>query len=163
MVVIKLAVVVLFIGCGIAFINWNNFVPLIPENTGVFGQFGWSGVFRGAGVVFFAFLGFDALSTLTQETKNPQKDMPRGMLGSLGICTICYIVMAIVLVGVVNYKLLDVADPIAVAVNVFGAKFLWLRLFVKVAILAAFTSVIMIMLLGQIKDFLHNVSRRSSS
>lgn len=153
MVVIKLAVVVLFIGCGIAFINWNNFVPLIPENTGVFGQFGWSGVFRGAGVVFFAFLGFDALSTLTQETKNPQKDMPRGMLGSLGICTICYIVMAIVLVGVVNYKLLDVADPIAVAVNVFGAKFLWLRLFVKVAILAAFTSVIMIMLLGQTRIF----------
>jgi APA family basic amino acid/polyamine antiporter len=88
MVVIKLSVVVLFIGCGIGFINWNNFVPLIPENTGVFGQFGWSGVFRGAGVVFFAFLGFDALSTLTQETKNPQKDMPKGMLGSLGICTI---------------------------------------------------------------------------
>ena len=153
MVVIKLAVVVLFIGCGIAFINWKNFVPLIPENTGVFGQFGWSGVFRGAGVVFFAFLGFDALSTLTQETKNPQRDMPRGMLGSLGICTVCYIIMAIVLVGVVNYKLLDVADPIAVAVNVFGSKFLWLRLFVKLAILAAFTSVIMIMLLGQTRIF----------
>lgn len=153
MVFIKLAIVVLFIACGIGFVNWSNFVPLIPENTGVFGEFGWSGVFRGAGVVFFAFIGFDALSTLTQETKNPQKDMPRGMLGSLGICTICYIVFAVVLVGLVNYKLLDVADPIAVAVNVLGPKFLWLRLFVKVAILAAFTSVIMIMLLGQTRIF----------
>lgn len=153
MVVIKLAVVVLFIGCGIGFINLDHFVPLIPENTGVFGQFGWSGVFRGAGVVFFAYLGFDALSTLTQEAKNPQKDMPRGMLGSLGICTACYIVMAIVLIGLVDYKLLNVADPIAVAVNVLGPKFLWLRLFVKVAILAGLTSVIMVMLLGQTRIF----------
>ena len=153
MVVIKLAVVFLFIGCGIGFVNWSNFSPLIPENTGVFGQFGWSGVFRGAGVVFFAFIGFDALSTLTQETKNPQKDMPKGMLGSLGICTICYVIFAIVLTGLVSYKLLDVADPIAVAVNVLGPKFLWLRLFVKVAILASFTSVIMIMLLGQTRIF----------
>ena len=153
MVVIKLAVVLLFIGCGIGYVNWSNFVPLIPENTGVFGQFGWSGVFRGAGVVFFAFIGFDALSTLTQETKNPQKDMPKGMLGSLAICTVCYVLFAIVLTGLVNYKLLDVADPIAVAVNVLGPKFMWLRLFVKVAILAAFTSVIMIMMLGQTRIF----------
>ncbi len=153
MVIIKLTVVLLFIGCGIGFVNWSNFSPLIPENTGVFGQFGWSGVFRGAGVVFFAFIGFDALSTLTQEAKNPQKDMPRGMLGSLGICTICYVVMAIVLTGLVNYKLLDVADPIAVAVNVLGPKFLWLRLFVKVAILAGLTSVVMVMILGQTRIF----------
>ncbi len=153
MVVIKLAVVLLFIGCGIGFVNWANFSPLIPENTGVFCQFGWSGVFRGAGVVFFAFIGFDALSTLTQEAKNPQKDMPRGMLGSLGICTICYILMAIVLTGLVSYKLLDVADPIAVAVNALGPKFLWLRLFVKVAILAGLTSVVMVMLLGKTRIF----------
>lgn len=153
MVIIKLAVVLLFIGCGIGFVNWANFSPLIPANTGVFGQFGWSGVFRGAGVVFFAFIGFDALSTLTQEAKNPQKDMPRGMLGSLGICTICYILMAIVLTGLVSYKLLDVADPIAVAVNALGPKFLWLRLFVKVAILAGLTSVVMVMLLGQTRIF----------
>lgn len=153
MVVIKLAVVLLFIGCGIAYINVDNFHPLIPENTGVFGQFGWSGVFRGAGIVFFAFLGFDALSTLTQEAKNPQKDLPRGMLGSLGICTICYILMAIVLTGLVYYKNLNVADPIAVAVNVLGPKFLWLRLFVKIAILAALTSVVLVMLLGQTRIF----------
>jgi basic amino acid/polyamine antiporter, APA family len=153
MVVIKLAVVLLFIGCGIGFVNWENFTPLIPENTGVFGQFGWSGVFRGAGVVFFAFIGFDALSTLTQEAKNPQKDMPRGMLGSLAICTLCYVAMAIVITGLVNYKLLDVADPIAVAVNVLGPKFLWLRLFVKIAILAGLTSVVMVMMLGQTRIF----------
>jgi APA family basic amino acid/polyamine antiporter len=153
MVIIKLAVVLLFIGCGIGFVNWANFSPLIPENTGVFGQFGWSGIFRGAGVVFFAFIGFDALSTLTQEAKNPQKDMPKGMLGSLGICTLCYIFMAIVLTGLVSYKLLDVADPIAVAVNALGPKFLWLRLFVKVAILAGLTSVVMVMLLGQTRIF----------
>jgi APA family basic amino acid/polyamine antiporter len=153
MVAIKLAVVILFIGCGIGFVNWENFSPLIPENTGVFGEFGWSGIFRGAGVVFFAFIGFDALSTLTQEAKNPQKDMPRGMLGSLAICTLCYIVVAIVLTGLVNYKLLNVADPIAVAVNVLGPNFLWLRLFVKVAILAGLTSVVMVMLLGQTRIF----------
>lgn len=149
MVVIKLAVVLLFIGCGISFVNWSNFVPFVPENTGVFGEFGWSGVFRGAGVVFFAFIGFDSLSTLTQEAKSPQKDMPRGMLGSLGISTFCHIAMAIVLIGLVPYKLLDVASPIAVAIDVLGPSFLWLRFFIKIAILAGLSSAILIMLLGQ--------------
>ena len=149
MVVIKLAVVVLFIGCGIAYIKADNLTPFIPENTGNFGQYGFSGVLRGASVVFFAFIGFDALSTLAQEAKNPQKDLPRGMLGSLGICTIIYIIVGVVLTGLVSYKFLNVADPIAVAVNVLGTKFLWLRLFVKVAILAGLTSVVLVMLLGQ--------------
>jgi basic amino acid/polyamine antiporter, APA family len=153
MVVIKLAVIVLFIACGIAFIQMDNFKPFIPENTGVFGQYGWSGVLRGAGVVFFAFIGFDALSTLTQEAKNPQKDMPKGMLGSLGICTLAYIIVALVLTGLVSYTHLNVADPIAVAVNVLGPKFLWLRLFVKVAILAGLTSVVLVMMLGQTRIF----------
>jgi basic amino acid/polyamine antiporter, APA family len=149
MVALKLSVVLLFIGCGIAFINVDNLVPFIPENTGVFGQYGFSGILRGAGIMFFAFIGFDALSTLTQEAKNPQKDMPRGMLGSLGICTLVYLVFSLVLTGIVSYKLLGVADPIALAVNVLGPKFLWLRLFVKIAILAGLTSVIMVMLMGQ--------------
>ena len=153
MVVIKLAVVVLFIGCGVAYINMDNLTPFIPENTGNFGQYGLSGVFRGAGVVFFAFVGFDALSTLAQEAQNPQKDLPRGMIGSLGICTIIYILVGMVLTGVVSYKFLNVADPIAVAVNALGAHFIWLRLFIKVAILAGLTSVVMVMLLGQTRIF----------
>lgn len=153
MVILKLAVVILFIGCGISYIQLDNLVPFIPENTGVFGEYGWSGVLRGAGVLFFAFIGFDALSTLTQEAKNPQKDMPRGMLGSLSLCTLIYLVFSLVLLGLVSYKLLGVADPIALAVNVLGPKFLWLRFFVKGAILAGLTSVVMVMLLGQARIF----------
>jgi len=153
MVILKLSVVVLFIVCGIAYIRSDYLVPLIPENTGIFGHYGWSGVLRGAGVLFFAFIGFDALSTLTQETKNPQKNMPRGMLGSLTLCTVVYLIFAFVLLGLVSYKALGVPDPIALAVNVLGPKFAWLRLFVKVAILAGFTSVIMVMMLGQTRIF----------
>lgn len=153
MVVIKLAVIILFIGCGVAYLNTDNYQPFIPENTGVFGQYGWSGILRGAGVVFFAFIGFDALSTLSQEAKNPQKDLPRGMLGSLGICTIAYIAVGLVLTGLVSYTQLNVSDPIAVAVNVLGAKFLWLRLFVKIAIIAGLTSVVLVMIMGQSRIF----------
>ena len=153
MVVIKLSVVALFIICGIAFIKAENLTPFIPANTGNFGQYGLSGIFRGAGVVFFAFIGFDALSTLAQEAKNPQRDLPRGMIGSLGICTIIYIVVGLVLTGLVSYKLLGVADPIAVAVNALGPNFVWLRLFIKLAILAGLTSVILVMILGQTRIF----------
>lgn len=153
MVVLKLAVIVLFIACGVGYIQLDKIGPLIPENTGVFGEFGWSGVFRGAGVLFFAFIGFDALSTLTQETKNPQRDMPRGMLGSLSLCTVIYLIFTVVLLGLVPYKALGVPDPIALAVKALGPSFGWLSLFVKVAILAGFTSVIMVMLLGQSRIF----------
>lgn len=153
LVVIKLSVVAIFIVCGIAFINVDNWSPLIPENTGVFGQFGWSGIMRGAGIVFFAFIGFDALSTLAQEAKNPQRDLPVGMLGSLGLCTILYIIMALVMTGIVSYKLLGVPDPIAVAIDALGSGFFWLRPIIKVAILAGLTSVILVMLLGQSRIF----------
>lgn len=153
LVIIKMAVIVLFVGCGIAFISVDNWQSFIPENTGVFGQFGWSGILRGAGVVFFAFIGFDAVSTLAQEAKDPQKDMPVGMLGSLGISTIVYIIIAMVLTGVVSYTMLNVPDPIAVAVNALGPKFLWLRVVSKVAILAGLTSVVLVMLLGQTRIF----------
>jgi APA family basic amino acid/polyamine antiporter len=149
MVVVKMTVIVLFVGCGVFFVNPDNWVPLIPANTGVFGQFGWSGVLRGAGVVFFAYIGFDALSTLAQETRNPQKDLPLGMLGSLGISTLVYIVMALVMTGIVGYQFLGVPDPVAVAVNAMGPQFFWLRIVVKVAILAGLTSVVLVMLLGQ--------------
>jgi APA family basic amino acid/polyamine antiporter len=153
MVILKLAVVVLFIGCGIAYIQMDHFVPFIPPNTGEFGSFGWSGIFRGAGILFFAFIGFDALSTLRFEAKNPQKDMPIGMLGSISICTMIYVIFSLVLVGLVSYKMLNVGDPIAIAIDALGSGFLWLRFFVKGVIVIGLTSVIMVMLLGQTRIF----------
>jgi APA family basic amino acid/polyamine antiporter len=153
MVIIKLSVIALFIACGVAYINSDNLTPFIPNNTGTFGQFGFSGILRGAGLVFFAFIGFDALSTMAQECRNPQKHMPIGMLGSLGISTFIYIIVGIVLLGVVSYTALNVPDPIAVAVNALGPKFLWLRFVIKIAILAGLTSVVLVMLLGQARIF----------
>jgi basic amino acid/polyamine antiporter, APA family len=153
MVFVKMSVIVLFIVCGIAFIQVDNWLPFIPENTGVFGQYGWSGIFRGAGLVFFGYIGFDALSTLAQETRNPQRDLPLGMIGSLSISTIAYIIMALVLTGIVSYTQLNVADPIAVAVKVLGPKFVWLRFVANIAILAGLTTVILVMLLGQTRIF----------
>ncbi len=153
LVFVKIGIILLFIACGVAYIKADNWVPFIPANTGVFGEFGWSGIFRGAGIVFFAFLGFDAVSTLAQEAKNPQKDMPIGMLGSLSICTILYIVFGLVLTGIVSYSLIGVPDPIAVAVDALGPGFTWLRFVVKIAILAGLTSVILVMLMGQARVF----------
>jgi APA family basic amino acid/polyamine antiporter len=153
LVIIKLGIIVLFVACGIFSIKAANLTPFIPPNTGTFGEFGVSGIFRGATIVFFAFLGFDVLATLAQEAHNPQKSVPRGMFGSLLICTIAYILVSIVLVGVVPYVQLGVANPIAVAVNALGPTFWWLRILIKVAILAGLFSVIITMLLGQSRIF----------
>lgn len=153
LVVIKLFVILLFIGLGAFYIQKDNLVPFIPQNTGVFGHYGFSGIFRGAGLVFFAFIGFDALATLSQEAKNPQKDLPKAMLGSLGISTIVYIAVAVVLTGIVSYTKLDVSDPIAVAINALGPKFLWVRFIVKLAILAGLTSVVLVMIMSQARIF----------
>ena len=95
--------VLLFILFGCRYVNPENWQPFIPPNTGTFGEFGWSGVFRGAGLMFFAYIGFDAVSTAAQEAKNPQQDMPIGILGSLAICTVLYIVVSLVLTGMVRY------------------------------------------------------------
>jgi len=153
LVVVKLGVILLFIVCGVAFMKTENLTPFVPENTGIFGQYGFSGILRGAGLVFFAFIGFDVLSTMTQEARNPQKDLPIGMLASLGISTIVYMIVALVLTGMVSYKLLNVPDPVAVAVNALGPSFIWLRFVVKIAILAGLTSVVLVMLLGQARIF----------
>ncbi len=153
LVLVKLGVILLFVGFGIAFISADHLTPFIPENTGVFGEFGWSGVLRGAGLVFFAFLGFDAVSTLAQEAKNPQRDMPIGMIGSLLICTAVYIIFGIVMTGVVDYRTLGVADPVGVAVNAFGPQFIWLRYIIKLAILAGLSSVILVMMTAQARIF----------
>jgi APA family basic amino acid/polyamine antiporter len=151
MVVIKLIVVVAFIAIGAFFIKTANWHPLIPANTGEFGKYGWSGVLRGAGVVFFAFIGFDAVSTAAQEAKNPQKDMPLGILGALAICTILYIAVAAVLTGLVPYAQLDVADPIAKGVDVIGVA--WFSVLIKIGALTGLTTVILVLLYGQSRIF----------
>lgn len=154
MVVIKLCTVALFIFIGVSHIDTANWTPFIPENTGIFGNFGFSGIFRAAGLVFFAYIGFDTVSTLAQDSKNPQKDLPRGILGSLLICTLAYIVVSAILTGIVSYKLLNVPDPIAVALDAMGPSFFWVASVVKIAILAGLASVVLVQLLGQSRIFL---------
>lgn len=153
MVVIKLCTVLLFIIIGISHVDSANWTPFIPPNTGHFGEFGLSGIFRAAGLVFFAYIGFDTVSTLAQDAKSPQRDLPRGILGSLIICTIAYIIVSAILTGVVSYKLLNVPDPIAVALDAIG-NLKWLASIVKVAILAGLASVVLVQLLGQSRIFL---------
>jgi APA family basic amino acid/polyamine antiporter len=151
-VIIKVAVVLVFIGVGIWFVKGSNYTPFIPENTGKFGEFGWSGILRAAGVIFFAYIGFDAVSTAAQETKNPQKNMPIGIIGSLVVCTILYVAFSIVMTGLANYQeFRGAAAPVAVAIA--RTPYLWLQPLVKLAIIAGFTSVILVMLLGQSRVF----------
>ena len=152
LVVLKVAVVIVFIALGWSFIDTANYTPYIPENTGVFGEFGWSGIAAGAGTVFFAFIGFDAVSTAAQEAKNPQKGMPIGILGSLAICTLLYVFFAHVMTGLVNYKeFVGDAKPAATAFAKTGYDFLQTGLIV--AILAGYTSVMLVMLMGQSRVF----------
>jgi APA family basic amino acid/polyamine antiporter len=157
-VVLKVAIVIIFIIAGIGYISTRNWITptnpggeFIPPNLGGFGQFGWSGILRGSAVVFFAYIGFDAVSTAAQEAKNPQKDMPTGIMGSLVICTILYVLVAFVLTGVVSYDKLNVPDPIAVGIDALGMK--WLSPLVKLGAIAGLSSVILVMLLGQPRIF----------
>ena len=125
-------------------------MPFIPANEGP-GKFAWDGIARGAGLIFFAFIGFDAVSTAAQEAKNPKRDMPIGIIGSLAICTVLYILYSRVLTGIVNYKDLAVAAPLALAVD--RLPYPWLGLAMKIASLGGLTSVILVMLLGQSRVF----------
>lgn len=152
-VVIKICVILLFILFGFAHINSQNLTPFIPTNTGEFGHYGWSGILRGAGVIFFAYIGFDAISTTAQEARNPQRDMPIGILGSLAIATVLYMAVAFVLTGIVPYQQLNVPDPIAVGVNAAGEGIGWLRPLIKIGAIAGLTSVLLVMLLGQPRIF----------
>ncbi len=154
-VVLKVAIVLLVITLGFGFVSHANHVPFVPPNTGVFGEYGWSGVMRAAGVIFFAYIGFDAVSTAAQETKNPKRDMPIGIIGSLLVCTLLYVGFAYVLTGVVNYKsMTDTA--IYEALHAMGYD--WLGTGVVIGILAGYTSVILVMLLGQSRVF-YSMSR----
>ena len=150
-VAIKLAVVLVFIGVGWSYINPANYTPFLPPNTGEFGSFGISGVMMGAGTIFFAYIGFDAVSTAAQECKNPQRDMPIGIIGSLVVCTALYLLFAHVLTGLVPYAQLGVAAPAALAIN--KTPYVWVNNLVTFGIVCGFTSVILVMLMGQSRVF----------
>jgi APA family basic amino acid/polyamine antiporter len=148
-VIVKVTAILLFIIFGIAYVSAKNWTPFLPANTGDFGHYGWSGVLRGAGVIFFAYIGFDAVSTAAQEARNPQKDMPIGILGSLAFAMVLYIIVAAVLTGIVKYDQLNVADPIAVGVDAAGERLFWLRPIIKLGAIAGLSSVVLVLLLGQ--------------
>src|ERR671935_2272942 len=150
-VFVKVAVVLLFIVGAAHAINPANWHPFIPPNTGIRENFGWSGVVSGAGVVFFAYIGFDAVSTAAQEAKNPQHDMPIGIIGSLLICTVLYILVSGIATGVMPYQELNVPDPIAVAADRAGLG--WMSSIIKLGAIAGLSSVILVMLLGQSRIF----------
>ena len=156
-VAIKVAIVVLFIVAGVWFVKTSNWVTtsnptgaFIPPNVGP-GQYGWSGIIRGAGVVFFAYIGFDAVSTAAQEARNPQKDMPLAILGSLAICTLLYVLVSVVITGIVPFDRLNVPDPIAVGADAIG--FGWLAAIIKLGAILGLSSVILVSLLGQPRIF----------
>src|SRR6184192_2612402 len=155
-VFVKVAVVLLFIIGAAHAINPANWHPFIPPQEGVRGEFGWSGVMTGAGIVFFAYIGFDAVSTAAQEAKNPQKDMPIGIIGSLLICTALYILVSGIATGVISYKELNVPDPISVAADHAGLG--WMSSLIKLGAIAGLSSVILVMLLGQSRVF-YSMSR----
>ena len=153
-VFVKMAIVVLVIGFGFMYVNTANWHPFIPENTtGEFGHFGLSGIVRGAAVVFFAYIGFDAVSTAAQEARNPQKDMPIGILASLGICTVLYILMALVMTGLTSYKNLNVPHPVFVAIEAAGPSLKWLTYFINIGAIMGLASVVLVMLMGQPRIF----------
>jgi APA family basic amino acid/polyamine antiporter len=160
-VILKVAVVCMFIALATAFLmshSWqpNHWHPFIPQNTGERGHFGWSGILRGAGVVFFAYIGFDAVSTAAQEAKNPKKDMPMGILGSLVICTVLYILVSGLLTHLVPYSDLNVPDPVVVGMRVAGQQ--WATFLVEIGALAGLATVMLVMLLGQSRVF-YSMSR----
>jgi len=156
LVAIKTLVLVVFVVAGASYVSRANLTPLVPPNEGEFGRFGWSGVLRGAGVMFFAYIGFDAVSTAAQEAKRPARDMPIGILGSLTICTVLYVCVAIVLLGIVPYRQLMVADPLAVGIDATGLT--WLSPIIKIAALFGLFSTMLVNLLAQTRIF-YSMSR----
>ena len=152
-VFVKVLIVLMVIGFGYFHVNVANWKPFLPENTGALGHFGWSGVVRGAAVVFFAYIGFDAVSTAAQEARNPQRDMPVGILGSLGVCTILYVLMALVMTGMAHYSELNVPHPVFVAITKAGPALAWLGYLINLGAVAGLASVVLVLLLGQPRIF----------
>jgi APA family basic amino acid/polyamine antiporter len=163
MVFVKVTIVLLVIAVGALFVRPGNYTPFLPENTGTFGEFGWSGVARGAAVIFFAYIGFDAVSTAAQEARRPQRDLPVGILGSLAICTALYVAVSAVMVGLVPYMDLGVAAPMAVAVDrarLAAEGTAWsgfvglMPTLVKIGIIAGLTSTMVVQMMAQTRIFM---------
>jgi APA family basic amino acid/polyamine antiporter len=152
-VVVKVAIILLVIGFGFLYIRIDNWHPFVPPNEGSFGRYGWSGVLRGASVVFIAFLGFDAVSTASQESKNPHRDVPIAIIGSLAICTVLYVLMALVVTGLVKYPDLNAPHPVFVAVSAAGPALHWLTYLINVAAMAGLLTVALVMLIAQSRVF----------
>jgi APA family basic amino acid/polyamine antiporter len=153
MVSIKIIIIVVFIAVGLKFVSADLWKPYLPTNTGEFGHFGLSGVLQGAAIIFFAYIGFDQAATTAQEARNPQRDVPWGIMAALGISTLLYVAMAAVMTGMVPYDQLNVAAPVAVALDAHP-ELGWLALPVKLGIIVGLTSVILMSLLGQPRIFL---------
>ncbi len=151
-VIVKTAVLLVFVVAGYRYVQAANWQPFIPPNTGVFGEFGWSGVLRGSGLIFFAYIGFDAVSTAAQEARNPQKDMPVGILASLGICTLLYCLVSLVLTGMISYKELNVPSPVIMVVERVP-QLAWFRPVITLGAVLGLGSTILVMLLGQSRVF----------
>jgi APA family basic amino acid/polyamine antiporter len=152
-VAIKVAIVMAVIAFGASFVDTHNWVPYIPKNTGTFGQFGFSGILQASAIIFFAYIGFDGVSTVAQEAKDPQRGMPIGMLGSLAICTVLYILMSSVMTGLVPFKQLDDAAPVVVALEAHP-QLTWLTTWVIWGALFGLTSVIITMIIPQARIWL---------
>ncbi len=148
MVAIKVAIIVIFVVAGLAYVNTELWTPYVPANTGKFGHFGWSGVVQGAAIIFFSYIGFDTASTTALEARNPQRDVPIGILSALAISVVLYVAMAAVLTGMVPYTQLDVGAPVAAALDAHP-QLSWLGIFVKTGAVVGMTSVILMSLLGQ--------------
>lgn len=146
---LKIGVIVLVILAGVWFIDVNNWKPFVPPNTGVWGEFGWSGVMRGAAVIFFVYLGFDTVSVAAQEARNPQRDVPFAIIGSLLVCTVLFMPMSLVLTGLTPYQTLNVPHPVAVAIAAAGPALSWLRPIVEIGALIGMTSVLLVVLMAQ--------------
>lgn len=148
-VLVKVGVIALVIAFGAPFVEAQRWTPLVPENTGVWGEYGWSGVLRAAGIVFYTYLGFDTVSVAAQEARNPQRDVPFALLGSLVLCTVLFVAMMLVVTGLVDYRALNVANPVAVAIDAAGEKLRWLAPVVEIGAMIGMVSVLLVVLMAQ--------------
>lgn len=158
LVIVKVAIILLIVGFGFLYLNPSNWHPFIPPNGGSFGRFGWSGVLQGAAAVFFAFIGFDAVTIASQEARSPQRDLPVGILGSLAICTTLYVLMALVMTGLTPFPDLNVPHPLVVAMETVGPGVHWVGPLINVAIVFGLASVGLVLLMGQPR-LMHAMSR----
>jgi APA family basic amino acid/polyamine antiporter len=148
-VLIKLGVIILVIAFGAPHVNPQHWVPFVPKNTGTWGEYGWSGVVRAAGIVFYTYLGFDTVAVAAQEARRPQRDVPFALIGSLAVCTLLFAPMMLIVTGLVDYRALNVANPVAVAIDAAGPQLHWLVRVVQIGATIGMVSVLLVILMAQ--------------